>query len=71
MLPAVAWKNDSLVIIDQRKLPQQEIYLRCRTYIQAAQAIEKMAVRGAPAIGIAAAYGLTLGMMGLAGKKRR
>lgn len=68
MLPAVAWKNDSLVIIDQRKLPQQEIYLRCRTYIQAAQAIEKMAVRGAPAIGIAAAYGLTLGMMGVVGK---
>ncbi len=68
MLPAVAWKNYSLVIIDQRKLPWQEVFLRCRTYIQAAQAIEKMAVRGAPAIGIAAAYGVALGVMGLVGK---
>lgn len=65
MLPALAWKDGALVIIDQRKLPWQEVYLRCRTYIQVAQAIEKMAVRGAPAIGIAAAYGVALGVMGL------
>jgi methylthioribose-1-phosphate isomerase len=52
-------------MIDQRKLPCQEIYLRCRTYIQVAQAIEKMVIRGAPAIGIAAAYGLVLGLMSL------
>ena len=54
-------------MIDQRKLPGQEIYVRCRTYIQVAQAIEKMVIRGAPAIGIAAAYGLALGVMGLRG----
>jgi methylthioribose-1-phosphate isomerase len=65
MLPALAWKDGALVIIDQRKLPWQEVYLRCRTYIQVAQAIEKMAVRGAPAVGIAAAYGVALGVMGL------
>jgi methylthioribose-1-phosphate isomerase len=52
-------------MIDQRKLPGQEAYVRCHTYIQVAQAIEKMVIRGAPAIGIAAAYGLALGVMGL------
>jgi methylthioribose-1-phosphate isomerase len=52
-------------MIDQRKLPGQETYVRCNTYIQVAQAIEKMVIRGAPAIGIAAAYGLVLGAMAL------
>jgi methylthioribose-1-phosphate isomerase len=65
MLPAIAWRGRSLIMIDQRKLPGQEVYIRCRTYIQVAQAIEKMVVRGAPAIGIAAAYGLALGTMAL------
>jgi methylthioribose-1-phosphate isomerase len=63
MLPTIAWRNRSVIMIDQRKLPAQEIYVRCRTYIQVAQAIEKMVIRGAPAIGIAAAYGLALGLM--------
>ncbi|MEN6561575.1 MAG: S-methyl-5-thioribose-1-phosphate isomerase [Acidobacteriota bacterium] len=63
MLPTIAWRGRSVIMIDQRKLPGQETYVRCRTYIQVAQAIEKMVVRGAPAIGIAAAYGLVLGMM--------
>jgi methylthioribose-1-phosphate isomerase len=65
MLPTIAWRNRSVIMIDQRKLPAQEIYIRCRTYIQVAQAIEKMVIRGAPAIGIAAAYGLVLGLMSL------
>lgn len=65
MLPTIAWRGRSLVMIDQRKLPGQEVYVRCRTYIQVAQAIEKMVIRGAPAIGIAAAYGLALGAMAL------
>jgi methylthioribose-1-phosphate isomerase len=52
-------------MIDQRKLPGQETYVRCSTYIQVAQAIEKMVIRGAPAIGIAAAYGLALGAMAM------
>lgn len=63
MLPTIAWRNRSVIMIDQRKLPGQEIYIRCQTYIQVAQAIEKMVIRGAPAIGIAAAYGLALGLM--------
>jgi methylthioribose-1-phosphate isomerase len=65
MLPTIAWRGRSVIMIDQRKLPGQETYVRCRTYIQVAQAIEKMVIRGAPAIGIAAAYGLVLGALGL------
>jgi len=65
MLPTIAWRGRSLVMIDQRKLPALETYVRCRTYIQVAQAIEKMVVRGAPAIGIAAAYGLVLGVLAI------
>jgi methylthioribose-1-phosphate isomerase len=65
MLPTIAWRGRSVVMIDQRKLPGQETYVRCNTYIQVAQAIEKMVIRGAPAIGIAAAYGLVLGAMAL------
>lgn len=65
MLPTIAWRGRSVVMIDQRKLPGQEAYVRCRTYIQVAQAIERMVIRGAPAIGIAAAYGLVLGAMAL------
>jgi len=66
MLPTIAWRNHSVIMIDQRKLPAQEVYIRCRTHIQVAQAIEKMVIRGAPAIGIAAAYGVVLGLMPLA-----
>jgi len=65
MLPTIVWRGRSVIMIDQRKLPGQETYVRCSTYIQVAQAIEKMVIRGAPAIGIAAAYGLALGAMAL------
>jgi methylthioribose-1-phosphate isomerase len=71
MLPTIAWRGRSLIMVDQRKLPGQEVYVRCRTYIQAAQAIEKMVIRGAPAIGIAAAYGVVLGAMSLRGETGR
>jgi len=71
MLPTIAWRNHSVIMIDQRKLPAQEVYVRCRTYIQVAQAIEKMVIRGAPAIGIAAAYGLVLGVMAMRAETAR
>ncbi len=71
MLPTIAWRGRSVVMIDQRKLPGQEAYVRCNTYIQVAQAIEKMVIRGAPAIGIAAAYGLVLGAMALSAETGR
>jgi methylthioribose-1-phosphate isomerase len=71
MLPAIAWRGRSVVMIDQRKLPGQETYVHCHTYIQVAQAIEKMVIRGAPAIGIAAAYGLVLGALALSAETGR
>lgn len=49
-------------MIDQRKLPAQELYVRCRTAADVAKAITTMVIRGAPAIGVAAALGIALGM---------
>ena len=63
MLPAIEWKKDRIVMIDQRKLPEKEVYVECRDTIQVAEAIEKMIIRGAPAIGVAAAYGVALGLL--------
>lgn len=57
---AVAWRDDSLHLLDQRLLPQQEQYLVLETSDAVAEAIRAMVVRGAPAIGIAAAYGAVL-----------
>ena len=62
MLPTIARDNDAVVMIDQRKLPAQEIYVRCRTAADVAKAITTMVIRGAPAIGVAAALGISLGM---------
>ena len=62
MLPTIARDNDVVVMIDQRKLPAQEIYVRCRTAAEVAKAIKTMVIRGAPAIGVAAALGISLGM---------
>jgi len=56
----IVWANDSLRLLDQRLLPQEETYLSCHSAEDVAHAIRQMAVRGAPAIGIAAAYGLVL-----------
>jgi methylthioribose-1-phosphate isomerase len=63
MLPTIEWKRDRVVMIDQRKLPKEEIYVECTDYEQVAEAIEKMIIRGAPAIGVAAAYGMALGVL--------
>ncbi len=74
MLPALEWRNDRLVMIDQRKLPLKEIYLEYSEHSAVARAIETMVVRGAPAIGVAAAYGVALGVLELesaAGLDRR
>jgi len=65
MLPAIAWKNGVVVMVDQRKLPWKEVYVKCRSVEQVARAIKSMIIRGAPAIGIAAAYGLALGIINL------
>ena len=49
-------------MVDQRKLPAQEVYVRCKTAKEVARAIKNMVIRGAPAIGVAAAMGLALGV---------
>jgi len=62
MLPTIEWKDDAVVMIDQRKLPASEVYVTCKTANDVARAIKTMVIRGAPAIGVAAAMGLALGM---------
>ncbi len=62
MLPTIAWQDGQVVMIDQRKLPAEEIYVRCSTPAEVARAIKTMVIRGAPAIGVAAAMGLALGV---------
>jgi methylthioribose-1-phosphate isomerase len=54
------YEDHALLILDQRRLPSQQIWLRCETAEQVAEAIRTLAVRGAPAIGLAAAYGMAL-----------
>lgn len=63
MLPTIKWGEDRVILIDQRKLPEEEIYVECTDYDQVADAIEKMVIRGAPAIGVAAAFGISLGVL--------
>src|SRR3954470_964582 len=62
MLPTIAREPDAVVMIDQRKLPAEEVYVRCRTASEVARAIRTMVIRGAPAIGVAAAMGIALGV---------
>jgi methylthioribose-1-phosphate isomerase len=62
MLPTIEWQPDAVVMIDQRKLPGQEVYVHCKTAAEVARAIKTMVIRGAPAIGVAAAMGIALGM---------
>ncbi len=62
MLPTIAREENVVVMIDQRKLPAKEIYVRCKTAPEVARAIKAMVIRGAPAIGVAAAMGIALGM---------
>jgi methylthioribose-1-phosphate isomerase len=62
MRPTIEWQDDAVVMVDQRKLPGSEIYVHARSAREMARAIKTMVIRGAPAIGVAAAYGIALGM---------
>ncbi len=62
MVKTLEWTADGVRFIDQRKLPTEEVYVLCRTYGEVAEAIRNMTVRGAPAIGVAAAMGIALGV---------
>jgi methylthioribose-1-phosphate isomerase len=63
MIKTLEWTSDGVRFIDQTRLPVEEVYVTCRTYQEVAKAIREMIVRGAPAIGVAAAMGIALGIM--------
>ena len=61
-LTIVDWQDDHVVFLDQRLLPREEVYVHCKTVNDVATAIKNMTVRGAPAIGVAAAMGIAVGV---------
>ncbi|MCC6590265.1 MAG: S-methyl-5-thioribose-1-phosphate isomerase [Bryobacterales bacterium] len=62
MVETIQWTPNGVVMIDQTKLPRETVYVTCRTYQEVAHAIVTMIIRGAPAIGVAAAMGVALGV---------
>jgi methylthioribose-1-phosphate isomerase len=62
MIETIQWTDTGVVMIDQTRLPREEVYLTCTDHVQVAEAIRSMVIRGAPAIGVAAAMGIALGM---------
>ncbi|TVX97360.1 S-methyl-5-thioribose-1-phosphate isomerase [Cohnella terricola] len=67
VLHSLRWEDEALSLLDQRLLPEETVYLRLTTPQDVWEAIRELKVRGAPAIGIAAAYGVVLGLSGLEG----
>lgn len=63
MIRPVTWHEEGIVLIDQKALPETLRYVACAQYDEVVAAISDLTVRGAPAIGIAAAMGIALGMM--------
>src|SRR5271157_2109249 len=63
MVKTIQWTEAGVVMIDQTRLPLEEKYVTCRTYEEVAEAIRGMVIRGAPAIGVAAAMGVALGVL--------
>lgn len=64
-IKTIEWRDDKVVILDQRKLPHEEVYNVYEDYKGVADAIRHMVIRGAPAIGVAAAMGVALGALGI------
>jgi len=62
MIETIQWTDSGVVMIDQTRLPREEVYVTCTDHRQVADAIKTMVIRGAPAIGVAAAMGIALGM---------
>jgi methylthioribose-1-phosphate isomerase len=61
MVRTIEWKDDRVVMLDQSRLPNEVCYIECISYHRVAEGIKKLEIRGAPAIGIAAAMGIALG----------
>src|SRR5689334_18457880 len=62
MVVTIQWTDAGVVMIDQTRLPREQSFVTCRTYLEVADAIKTMVIRGAPAIGVAAAMGVALGV---------
>lgn len=62
MVETIEWTSDGVVMIDQTRLPRETVFVTCRTYLEVADAIKTMIIRGAPAIGVAAAMGVAIGV---------
>src|SRR5450631_4491958 len=62
MIQTLEWTDKGVRFIDQTKLPTEEVYVTCKTHEQVADVIRNMVVRGAPALGVAAAMGIALGV---------
>jgi methylthioribose-1-phosphate isomerase len=62
MIETIQWSDEGVVMIDQTRLPSEEQYVTCRNYMEVANAIRTMIIRGAPAIGVAAAMGVAIGV---------
>ena len=63
MVETIQWTDEGVVMIDQTRLPRVKEFVTCRTYQEVADAITTMVIRGAPAIGVAAAMGVALGVL--------
>ena len=61
MVETIEWTDAGVVMIDQTRLPREQVFITCRSYVEVAVAIRSMVIRGAPAIGVAAAMGVALG----------
>src|SRR3990172_3503039 len=71
MIRTIYWEDDAVVMIDQRRLPLEERYVTCRDYGEVVAAINDMTIRGAPAIGVAAALGIALGALHLSSRTKK
>ncbi|HYO83406.1 MAG TPA: S-methyl-5-thioribose-1-phosphate isomerase [Bryobacteraceae bacterium] len=63
MVETIQWTADGVVMIDQTRLPREQVFVTCKTYQEVAEAIRGMVIRGAPAIGVAAAMGVAIGVL--------
>ena len=68
-LKTLEWVKEKVIMIDQTKLPNEEVYFECKNYREVSEAIKKMKIRGAPAIGIAGAMGVALGAKNIKSEK--
>jgi methylthioribose-1-phosphate isomerase len=71
MIRTIFWEDDAVVMIDQKLLPLEERQVTCRNYREVAAAINDLTVRGAPAIGVAAALGIALGALHISSLSRQ